>query len=124
MKSFAINPLSNDFIREGNLIRYTKDDLEHLTLMVRHELSLFLGEWFVDTSKGLPYIPDEDSGKMAHRVLLETAMRSKITSITGIKRLRSFVPELDKRQRVYRVSFSADTDYGELTTSVDLGGTV
>jgi hypothetical protein len=117
MKSIAIEPQSNNFIRDGGRIRYTKDELEHLALTVRHELSLFLGEWYMDSGKGLPYIPDGDSGKMSHRILLETAMRTKITSIAGIKQLRYFTPEFDKRQRLYRVSFSADTNYGELEES-------
>lgn len=102
-------------------MRYTKDELEHLTLTVRHELSLFLGEWFMDNTKGIPYLPTS-SRKSAHRVLLETAIRTKITSIKGIKRLTQFTPRYDKRERLLQVSFLAETDFGTLKSSWDNEG--
>jgi hypothetical protein len=116
MKSFALDPQSNHFIREKGRMRYTKDELEHLTIVVRHELSLFLGEWFMDNSKGIPYLPTS-SRKSTHRVLLETALRTKITSIEGIKRLTLFTPRYDKRERLLEVAFSAETDFGALKSS-------
>jgi hypothetical protein len=116
MKSFALEPQSNNFLRENGRMRYTKDELEHLVLVVRHELSLFLGEWFIDNTKGIPYLP-ASSRKSTHRVLLETAIRTKITSIKGIKRLEQFTPRYDKRERLLEVSFMADTDLGLLKSS-------
>jgi hypothetical protein len=116
MKSIAIDPQSNTFIRENGRMRYTKDELEHLVLVVRHELSLFLGEWFMDNTKGIPYQP-KSARKSNHRVLLETALRTKITSITGVKRLTEFTPRYDKRERLLEVEFSAETDFGTLKSS-------
>jgi hypothetical protein len=122
LKSFALDPQSNTFLRGANgRMRYTKDELEHLTLTVRHELSLFLGEWFMDNTKGIPYLPTS-SRKSAHRVLLETAIRTKITSIKGIKRLTQFTPRYDKRERLLQVSFLAETDFGTLKSSWDNEG--
>jgi hypothetical protein len=116
MKSIAIDPQSNAFLRENGRMRYTRDELEHLTLVVMHELSLFLGEWFMDTAKGIPYLP-ESSRKSAHRTLLETAIRTKLTSITGIKRVTQFVPQYDSRERFLQISFSAESDFGTLESS-------
>ena len=97
-------------------MRYTKDELEYLTLVVRHELSLFLGEWFMDSTKGIPYL-QKSSRKSAHRVLLETAIRAKIISIKGIKRLTQFIPQYDKRERLLQISLLAETDFGDLKSS-------
>jgi hypothetical protein len=117
LKSFALDPQSNNFIRgENGRMRYTKDDLEHLALVVRHELSLFLGDWFMDNTKGIPYLP-ASSRKSAHRVLLETAIRTKITSIKGIKRLTQFTPQYDKGDRLLQIFFMAETEFGTLKSS-------
>jgi CRISPR/Cas system CSM-associated protein Csm3 (group 7 of RAMP superfamily) len=97
-------------------MRYTADELEHLALVVRHELSLFLGEWFMDNTKGIPYLPTS-SRKSAHRALLETAIRAKIISITGIKRLTQFTPQYDKRERLLQIYFQAETELGTLKSS-------
>jgi hypothetical protein len=116
MKSLAIEPQSADFIRENGRMRYTKDEMEHLALEVRHELSLFLGEWFMDRAKGIPYLP-KSSRKSTHRILLETAIRTKITGIKRIKKLVQFTPRYDKRERLLEVSFTAETEFGTLESS-------
>jgi CRISPR/Cas system CSM-associated protein Csm3 (group 7 of RAMP superfamily) len=97
-------------------MRYTTDELEHLTQVVRHELSLFLGEWFMDNTKGIPYLP-ASSRKSAHRVLLETAIRAKIISVKGIKRLTQFTPQYDKRERLLQIYFLAETEFGTMTST-------
>jgi hypothetical protein len=114
LKSFAIEPQSANFLRENGRMKYTKSDLEFMAQVVRHELSLFLGEWFMDESKGLPYIPKGQKYKSEHRVILETALRAKLTQIKGVKRTLSFVPLYDKRDRLYQVEFMVQTDYGVL----------
>jgi Tol biopolymer transport system component len=112
MKSIAIDPQTGDFIRENGRMRYTDSDLEFMAQVVKHELSLFLGEWFMDTSKGIPYIPKENR-KSQHRAVLESALRSKLTKIKGIKKVISFIPEYDKSQRLYTVRFVVQTDQGQ-----------
>jgi hypothetical protein len=44
-------------------------------------------------------------------------LRTKIISIRGVKKLISFTPEYDRRQRLYRVFFVADTDAGTLESA-------
>jgi hypothetical protein len=116
LKSIAIDPQSNTFLRESGRMRYTRDELEHLAVVVRHELSLFLGEWFMDNTKGIPYLPTS-SRKSTHRLLLETTIRTKIASIRGIKRLTQFTSSYDKRERLLKISFSAESDFGTLESS-------
>ena len=84
--------------------------------MVRHELSLFLGEWFLDPGKGLPYRP-ATARKSEHRTILETALRSKLISIKAVKKVIYFMPQYDKRERLYQVSFAVETDAGVVESS-------
>jgi CRISPR/Cas system CSM-associated protein Csm3 (group 7 of RAMP superfamily) len=111
MKSLAIK--DNRFIRENGRFRYTKDNLEYLAQKVKSVISIVLGEWFLDQSLGIPYIPKSDS-KIEHRTLLETMLRTKITAVKGIKKITSFVSDLNKAKREFSVSIIAETDEGEL----------
>lgn len=116
MKSIAIDPYSANFVRENGRMRYTKTPLEFMAQVVRHELSLFLGEWFLDPGKGLPYRP-ATARKSEHRTILETALRSKLISIKAVKKVIYFMPQYDKRERLYQVSFAVETDAGVVESS-------
>jgi len=116
MKSIAIDQQTGKFIRENGRIRYTKTDLEFLAQVIHHELSIFLGEWYLDTSKGLPYRPNKFR-KSEHRSLLEKAIKSKLIGIKGVKKIKSFVPSYDKKERLYEVAFVVDTEAGPLNSS-------
>jgi len=113
MKSIAIDPQTGKFALNNGRMRYTKDDLEFQAQVVMHELSLFLGEWFMDTKKGLPYIPKKQR-KSEHRKILEAALRVKLMNIRGVKKTISFTPLYDKKERLYQVDFVLQTDYGTL----------
>jgi hypothetical protein len=113
MKSLALYPQSNNFIRENGKFRYTQDNLEYLAQKVKSVISIVLGEWFLDQSLGIPYIPKSDN-KLEHRTLMETMLRTKITAVKGIKKITSFVSELDKAARNFSVSIVVETDEGEL----------
>jgi len=118
MKSIAIDPKTANFVRENGKIRYTKTELEFLAQVVRHELSIFLGEWYLNTEKGLPYRP-QTARKSEHRSILETALRAKLISIKGIKRVVEFAPQYDKKERLYEVAIAAETNVGLLETVWD-----
>jgi CRISPR/Cas system CSM-associated protein Csm3 (group 7 of RAMP superfamily) len=113
MKSLAINPTGNSFIRENGKFRYTRNNLEYLAQKVRSVISIILGEWFLDPSLGIPYIPTSDN-KIEHRPLLEITLRTKITAIQGIKKITSFLSDLDRATRKFNVAIIAETDEGEL----------
>jgi hypothetical protein len=113
MKSLALDLHDNSFIRENGKFRYTQDNLEYLAQKVRSVISIILGEWFLDPSLGIPYIPTSDN-KIEHRPLLETSLRVKITAIKGIKKITSFLSDLDKATRKFSVAIIAETDEGEL----------
>ncbi len=113
MKSLAISPQGNSFIREKNRFRYTNDDLEYLAQKVRSVISIFLGEWFLDRTLGIPYIPETDM-KTGHRALLETSLRQKIVAVKGIKKLTAFNSVFQTRERLLLIDFIAETDKGEI----------
>ena len=112
MKSLALNPQSNSFIRENHRFRFTKSNLEYLAQRVRSVISIFLGEWFLDRTLGIPYIPQTDL-KRGHRALLETALRTKITAIKGIRKLTSFESVYEPGERKLSIDLIAESDSNE-----------
>lgn len=126
MKDFALVPGTNSFAWEKRDMTMTSEYLQYMQQKVRACLSLFKGEWYLDTGIGIPYIPSFDTEKDAHRSVLESAIRVKISSIDGIKKLLSFSSELDTKTRTLSVSFSAQCDNGETleVEDISLGGTL
>ena len=112
MKSLALKPQSNTFIRENNRLTFTKTNLDYLTLKVHSVISIFLGEFFIDQTLGIPYIPNDDN-KGAHRTLIESALKTKITAVEGINKITYFYSTLNKKDRQLLVDFIAETEAGE-----------
>jgi len=113
MKGLALQSQGNKFIRENNRFIFTKTNLDFLAQRVRSVISIFSGEWFLDETLGIPYIPKDDI-KTAHRPLLENALKTKITAIEGIKKISDFNSTFNSKTRVLYVDFIAETDYGEI----------
>jgi hypothetical protein len=109
MKDFAIEPHRNKFIRERNGMRFTNNYLEYMAQKVRSAISLFLGEWYLNRRKGIPYIP-KTLEKIEQRPLLETALIVTISNVKGIKKLISFDPTYDGKERLFKVKFIAECE--------------
>nr|AGS53503.1 hypothetical protein [uncultured bacterium contig00055] len=112
MKSLALQPQGNKFIREKGRIRFTQSDLEFKAQRVRSVISIFLGEYFLNQSLGIPYINQTDT-KTGHRAMLETSLRIKIVAVEGIKKLLHFISVYDPGKRTLDIDFAAETDRGE-----------
>lgn len=124
MKDIALIPGTNDFLWNKKGMTMTSEFLQYMQQKVRACLSLFKGEWYLDTRLGLPYIPSGNMEKDGHRSILENAIRVKISEIDGIKKLTEFKGKLDPKTRLFSVSFSAQCKNGEIleVSDVQVGG--
>lgn len=113
MKDFFLNPQENTFVRKENKLYFTKDNLEYLRQKIRAVLSFQKGEWFMDSSIGIPFIPDFDLTKQDHRALLTASIQEKVMSIYGVDSLLSFDTEYNASKRQLEVSFVVKTTDGE-----------
>jgi hypothetical protein len=112
MKDFAVIPQGNTFIRQRNGFRFTETYLEYMAQKVRCAISLFFGEWFLNNSIGIPYIPSVME-KIDHRSILETALQVTISNVKGIKKLIEFAPSYNVKERLFRLKFIAQCENGE-----------
>ncbi len=120
MKDFALVPGTNSFLWKKRGMTMTTEYLQYMQQKVRASLSLFKGEWYLNTAVGLPYVPAFDMEKDAHRFVLESAVRVKVSSISGIKKILTFSSSLDAKTRLFSVSFSAQCDNGEVLEMHDV----
>jgi hypothetical protein len=89
---------------------------------IRHTISIFRGEWFMDREIGIPYIPGEDIEKNMHRRMIETALQVRIGEVEGMEKFLSFSSILDKATRILMVEFTVQIDTGETySDSVPIG---
>jgi hypothetical protein len=111
------------FAVEDHRWRFTETRLEYLAQKIRHTISVFRGEWFMDKTIGIPYIPEEDVEKNMHRRMIETALQVRIGEVDGVEKFISFSSHQDKTTRLLTVDFIVQIDTGEIySDSVPIGG--
>lgn len=78
---------------------------------IKIALMTFLGEWFLDTTIGLPYF-EQILLKSADKVKIETIFRKKILAVAGVQRVLKLETYIDRQARILTVEFEAETDVG------------
>ena len=94
-------------------------DGDEVCQQVRTRLLFYLGEWFLDTSVGIPYF-QEVFTKPAIISLVESRLKDEIISTPGVLSLDSFATNFNSTTRALTVSFSATTIYGSVSSSLFL----
>ena len=89
MMGLAINPETNDlFVRDnGNLAIVT--GAEAVGQHVRQRLKTFRGEWFLDTTVGVPWL-QEIFGNAYDPALAESVVKAEILDTLGVSRIDGF----------------------------------
>lgn len=95
--------------RAGDLLLV--DGAARVAQQVKVTLLTFLGEWFLDTDFGVPYIESilVKNPKMA---AINAILRARIIDVPGVNRILTLTPTFDRPARALRVSFEIDTTYG------------
>ena len=90
----GIDPTTNDLYLDASnklaLVRDAKAVGEH----VRQRLMTYTGEWFLDTTTGVPWL-DEIMGKGYDPALAEAVVKEKILDTHGVKEITSFSVTFD-----------------------------
>jgi hypothetical protein len=118
MNDLLLEQNSNRFVVEDHRWRFTKTRLEYISQKIRHTISVFHGEWFMNRTIGIPYIPGEDVEKDMHRRMIETALQVRIGEIGGVEKFLSFSSRIDKTTRILAVEFTVQIDTGETYSDV------
>jgi hypothetical protein len=113
MKDLLLEQQSNKFATEDRRWRFTATRLEYVSQKIRHAISVFLGEWFMDRTIGIPYMPGEDVDRHMHRRMIEAALQIRIGEVEGVEKFLSFSSSLNTAARILTVDFTVQIDTGE-----------
>lgn len=84
---------------------------DEIAQRLRIKLQMFLGEYYLDTSFGVPYY-EEILKKVPNTNTVEAELRGAILETEGVSRLISFDLDLNGSSRELSLSFVAETNSG------------
>lgn len=115
----ALNIASNDLVIKNNDLILI-DNAEQVAQQVLITLRFWLGEWFLDTRQGVPYLEYVliKNPNMSH---IRQILTEKIQSVEGVKSIVSLNFDFRRVTRELYVDFEVDTDYGLITERAVLG---
>lgn len=115
----AMHINSNDLVlRDGDI--FLIDDAERVAQQVLITLRFWYGEWFLNTTEGVPYLEYilVKNPNLAH---VRQILTEAIESVPGVVSLDSMDIDFDRQGRTLVVEYSATTDFGLLTRREILG---
>jgi hypothetical protein len=120
MTDIFLNPLTNDIDLVNNEMRLTTTVQELTRQRVQIWLGIFKGEWFANVLAGIPYLANDNNPVqllgVTSKDTFDLAIKTGITTRSGIVELLSYSSTLDKASRQISISFEASTDTGEIVS--------
>lgn len=113
--SFAISQPGNDLVFVGDppglkMVTAAEAVGQH----IRQRLQTFLGEWFLDTGVGMPWL-DQILGKKYDPALAESIVKAEIMKTDGVVSIESFSVSFLRETRGLRIrSIEVLTVYDEV----------
>jgi hypothetical protein len=118
MTDFVLDPLTRDLVLPLRPVTGAALVAQRIGIRLR----CWLGEWFLDTRHGVPYLGGV-LGKQPRLEMVEATLRAQILDVAGVRSIVSFSLSLDSRTRVARVAFVADTAEGSAEGDFVVTGT-
>ncbi len=115
----AMNVQTGDLVvRNGDLIIVNNG--ERVAQQVLITLREWLGEWFLKTSDGVPYL-EYILVKKPNEAHVRQVLSEAIQSVEGVKGVTELEFAFNRILRTLTVSYEIDTDYGFITKKEVLG---
>lgn len=116
MRALALDPATGDLlVSRGRLEVVTGSAALRQRLQMR--LRLWAGEWFADTSVGVPWLLF--LGVKGAQALAESTLRRAITTCPGVASLDAFTFTLNTRTRAATLSFRVTAATGDVLAFSD-----
>ncbi len=115
----AMNTASGDLVvKDGDLM--IVDNAERVAQQILITLRFWLGEWFLNTTDGVPYF-EYILVKNPNEAHIKQIFREKIMNVKGVSKVNSIDLNLDRINRRLSVEYEATTEYGLVTRREVLG---
>lgn len=93
------------------------DGAARVKQQIRVTLQTWLGEYFLDTTFGVPYL-ESILVKRPSRTEIESILRNRINDVPGVSRVTSMQLDIDRQRRSLSVVFQASTDEGVIADTI------
>lgn len=115
----AMNMATGDLVlRDGDVLLI--DNAERVAQQILITLRFWLGEWFLDTKDGIPYL-EYVLVKSTNLLHIRQIFTEAMEKVDGVKRVEEMNLAFDVKNRSLRVDYEASTDYGLITRREVLG---
>ena len=118
LKVDSENPIPGDLYLENGSCRLTNSLSEEVAQQLWIRFKFFQGEWFLDTSQGVPWF-QTILGQKTPIGIIEQLLRQVVTSCPGVDSLLSFSLLFDSAQRSAQVIFKCLLADGTILSSAD-----
>lgn len=118
MQDIALDTITQD-LAVSNFDLGLVVDVDRVVQQIKIRLQFFLGEWFLNTTRGIPYF-EQVLIKGADRAIVEGLFREQIESTPNVSAVDELTLAFDGGTRLLTVTFRASTDFGALEQSLAL----
>ena len=119
MVDIALHANDHDIlIKDGDFLLI--DNAERVAQQIKVKLLTFLGEWFLDTTWGVPYL-EYILVKQPNQELIKQIQSEQISSVDDVKSLNALELDYQVKIRTLIVNYEVSTEYGLITRKEVLG---
>lgn len=104
---------TNDLVIKDRDLQFTKTKEEEIVQRVGMKLRTFQGEWFLDTTYGIPYLQQIIS-RARRPQEVDAIFISEIRNIEGVNRIIDYKSNFDRTTRLYEINLNIATDFGDI----------
>lgn len=119
MLDIALDARTHDIVLvDGDMLFI--DNAERVAQQIKIQLLTFYGEWYLDTTWGVPYL-EYILVKNPNFTIIRQIFKEQILSVDDVKSVDSLEVEYDAQTRTMKVDYTASTEYGLITRKEILG---
>jgi enolase len=106
-----LDPLTHDLVFVNGSATVTQTQSEVVAQRLKITLYTFLGEWYLDTTVGVPYF-QQIFGKVRNKSTIDVIFQNIIAADPGVLEIREFNSEMSASTRGYSMSFKVRVSDG------------
>jgi hypothetical protein len=110
-RDIAFDPVTGHFVLAANGDMTLRTGLDAIKQMVDITLKTLLGEWFVNTTVGVPYF-QEILVKAPNIAAINQIFKQAIEAVDGIGSVTGLTSNFDRAARTLNISWTASTNLG------------
>lgn len=113
-----LDPETHDLMRDSGKDLLLTDGAKRVAQQIKVTLLTFLGEWFLDTTFGVPYL-ERIMVKSPNRAQIESVIRAKVKDVPGVEAVPAVNIEIEAATRRARITLPGiETNEGLITVFV------